>query len=146
MQEIKYDFVIVYTDGVNDAPHTQVISSNDSREAVKMQFKEKLGCLNSKAKVLGIYSNSTVCDAIRLCEKQQSLRKKLFCTVCGGEIIHSRVEDSDCQSRVFHSGAVVPIGIKTNGYDLFVCSNDHQHVLSEEMQEMLINHIDSFNW
>ena len=85
-----------------------------------------------------MYQNISVCDAIRKCEKESVLVKQLSCTVCGGEILHNRVEDSRTISRVYGSGAIVDLGVKTNGYDEFVCANNSEHMLSEEMHEMLI--------
>lgn len=144
MLDYKHNFVILYTLGMLSTPHTQTVSSSESESEVKAQFAERLSNLCSDGKILAVYQNISVCDAVRKCEKELNLVKQLSCTVCGGELLHNRVEDSRATSRVFGSGAIVDLGIKTNGYDEFVCANNSEHMLSEEMYEMLTEHIDSY--
>lgn len=144
MLDYKHNFVIIYTLGMLSTPHTQTVSSSGSESEVRAEFTILLSKICSEGKILAVYQNISVCDAIRKCEKESDLVKQLSCTVCGGEILHNRVEDSRTTSRVFGSGAIVDLDVKTNGYDEFVCANNSEHMLSEEMHEMLIEHVDSY--
>lgn len=63
---------------------------------------------------------------------------KYGCAVCGAEIHHERVEDSQTYNRVVPCGTFINKGVKTNGYDLFYCSKDSSHKIPDELNEALI--------
>lgn len=64
---------------------------------------------------------------------------KYECPVCGGKLLHTRVDDGYTKRLIASDGMFENAGEKSNGYDEVICIKDSDHDIPSDLIDAVLN-------